>query len=92
MNSPYKMTGQQAEERMQLYREIFTAVRLLDAGDLRLSEAMKAENTRPAKWNIAAAMSIGRRTSPVKTVFPERSIRTGYSGPSWSIKKMNCLR
>ena len=37
MNSPYKMTGQQAEERMQLYREIFTVVSLMDAGDLRLT-------------------------------------------------------
>ena len=83
MNSPYKMTGQQAEERLYVSWMPETSGCL---------EAMKAENARPAKWNIAAAMSIGRRTSPVKTVFPERSIRTGYSGPSWSIKEMNCLR
>ena len=46
MNSPYKMTGQQAEERMQLYREIFTVVRLLDAGDLRLSGSNEGREYR----------------------------------------------
>ena len=37
MNSRDKLTRQQAEERMELYREVFTTVRLLDAFDLRLA-------------------------------------------------------
>ena len=46
MNSYDKLTGQQAEEQMELYRQVFTAVRLLDAADLRLTGAKKQKKTR----------------------------------------------
>ena len=42
MNSYDKLTRQQAEEQMDLYRKVFTVVRLLDAVDLRLRSSVRA--------------------------------------------------
>lgn len=88
MNSYDKLTRQQAEEQMNLYRKVFTVVRLLDAVDLRLTGNNKTKEYQMGELTIVVAMTTGRRASPVKTVFPEKFIRTGYSGPNWNIKKM----
>lgn len=78
MNLRDKLTRQQVEERMELYREVFTTVRLLDVFDLRLAgEYERKENHAWMKGTIVIAMTTGRKTSPVKTVFPDKFIRTG---------------
>ena len=47
MNLRDKLTRQQVEERMELYRDVFTTVRLLDVFDLRLAgEYERKENQR----------------------------------------------
>ncbi len=48
MNSHDKLTRQQAEEQMNLYRKVFTVVRLLDAVDLRLTG--DNEDKRKSRW------------------------------------------
>ena len=64
MNSPYKMTGQQAEERMQLYREIFTVVRLLDAGDLRLSGSNEGREYQTGKMEHCSCYEYWEKNEP----------------------------
>lgn len=51
MNSYDKLTRQQAEEQMELYRQVFTAVRLLDAADLRLTGAKKTKEDQTGGLN-----------------------------------------
>ena len=58
MNLRDKLTRQQVEERMELYREVFTTVRLLDVFDLRLAgEYERKENhTDSAYFHDASYM------------------------------------
>ena len=81
MNSPYKMTGQQAEERMQLYREIFTVVRLLDAGDLRLSGNNKGREYQTGKMEHCSCYEYWEKNEPCENcisrkVYQDRIQRT----------------
>ena len=88
MNSYDKLTRQQAEEQMNLYRKVFTVVRLLDAVDLRLTGNNKTKEYQMGELNHCRCYDYWKKSQPVKTVFPEKFIRTGYSGPNWNIKKM----
>ena len=81
MNSPYKMTGQQAEERMQLYREIFTVVRLLDAGDLRLSGSNEDKEYQTGKMEHCSCYEYWEKNEPCENcisrkVYQDRKQRT----------------
>ena len=81
MNSPYKMTGQQAEERMQLYREIFTVVRLLDAGDLRLSGSNEDKEYQTGKMEHCSCYEYWKKNEPCENcisrkVYQDRKQRT----------------
>ena len=81
MNSPYKMTGQQAEERMQLYREIFTVVRLLDAGDLRLSGSNEGREYQTGKMEHCSCYEYWEKNEPCENcisrkVYQDRIQRT----------------
>lgn len=92
MNLRDKLTRQQVEERMELYREVFTTVRLLDVFDLRWLGNMKEKKITLVKGTIVIAMTTGRKTSPVKTVFPDKFIRTGFNGRNWNIRGMSFMR
>ena len=81
MNSPYKMTGQQVEERMQLYREIFTVVRLLDAGDLRLSGSNEDKEYQTGKMEHCSCYEYWEKNEPCENcisrkVYQDRIQRT----------------
>ena len=52
MNLRDKLTRQQVEERMELYREVFTTVRLLDVFDLRLAGEYERKEIRCNKSGI----------------------------------------
>ena len=44
------------------------------------------------KGTIVIAMTTGRKTSPVKTVSPDKFIRTGFNGRNWNIRGMSFMR
>ena len=51
MNLRDKLTRQQVEERMELYREVFTTVRLLDVFDLRLAGEYERKENHAGEGN-----------------------------------------
>lgn len=92
MNLRDKLTRQQVEERMELYREVFTTVRLLDVFDLRLAGEYERKENHAGEGNHCYCYDYWEKTSPVKTVFPDKFIRTGFNGRNWNIRGMSFMR
>ena len=79
MSSDYIMTMQQAQMEMELYKKVFTVVRLLDKREFRLEE-----NDNPGGWNYAIVMISGRRKSHVRIVLLPGHSRRSQCGQSWN--------
>ena len=78
MSSDYIMTMQQAQMEMELYKKVFTVVRLLDKREFRLEE-----NDNPG-GNYAIVMISGRRKSHVRIVLLPGHSRRSQCGQSWN--------
>ena len=74
MSSDYIMTMQQAQMEMELYKKVFTVVRLLDKREFRLEE----------NDNYAIVMISGRRKSHVRIVLLPGHSRRSQCGQSWN--------
>ena len=81
MNSYDKLTRQQAEEQMNLYRKVFTAVRLLDAVDLRLTGNNKTKEYQMGELNHCRCYDYWKKSQPCENcisrkVYQDRIQRT----------------
>lgn len=80
MSSDYIMTMQQAQMEMELYKKVFTVVRLLDKREFRLEE-----NDNPGgDMDYAIVMISGRRKSHVRIVLLPGHSRRSQCGQSWN--------
>ncbi len=64
MNSNDKLTRQQAEEQMELYREVFTVVRLLDAFDLRMTGKYENKEDQTGELNHCHCYDYWEKSQP----------------------------
>ena len=81
MNSYDKLTRQQAEEQMNLYRKVFTVVRLLDAVDLRLTGNNKTKEYQMGELNHCRCYDCWKKSQPCENcisrkVYQDRIQRT----------------
>ena len=81
MNSYDKLTRQQAEEQMNLYRKVFTVVRLLDAVDLRLTGNNKTKEYQMGELNHCRCYDYWKKSQPCENcisrkVYQDRIQRT----------------
>ena len=81
MNSYDKLTRQQAEEQMNLYRKVFTVVRLLDAVDLRLAGNNKTKEYQMGELNHCRCYDYWKKSQPCENcisrkVYQDRIQRT----------------
>ncbi|MEQ2563394.1 diguanylate cyclase [Ventrimonas sp. CLA-AP-H27] len=81
MNSYDKLTRQQAQEQMNLYRKVFTAVRLLDAVDLRLTGNNKTKEYQMGELNHCRCYDCWKKSQPCENcisrkVYQDRIQRT----------------
>ena len=81
MNSNDKLTRQQAEERMELYREVFTAVRLLDAVNLRLTGKYETKEDQTGELDHCHCYDYWEKSQPCENcisrqVYQDRIQRT----------------
>lgn len=63
MNLNDKLTKQQAEQQMEIYREVFTVVRILNAVDLRLVEKNDKDDM-PAELNCCHCYDFWNKSQP----------------------------
>ena len=83
MSSDYIMTMQQAQMEMELYKKVFTVVRLLDKREFRLEEN-DMHTIQAETWNYAIVMISGRRKSHVRIVLLPGHSRRSQCGQSWN--------
>ena len=80
MSSDYIMTMQQAQMEMELYKKVFTVVRLLDKREFRLEE-----NDNPGgDMELCIVMISRRRKSHVRIVLLPGHSRRSQCGQSWN--------
>ncbi|RHP44958.1 MULTISPECIES: diguanylate cyclase [unclassified Clostridium] len=77
MNSYDKLTRQQAEEQMELYRQVFTAVRLLDAADLRLTGAKKTKEDQTGGLNHCYCYDYWKKSQPCENCISRKVYQDG---------------
>ena len=81
MNLRDKLTRQQVEERMELYREVFTTVRLLDVFDLRLAGEYERKENHAGEGNHCYCYDYWEKNQPCENcisrqVYQDRIQRT----------------
>ena len=88
MSSDYIMTMQQAQMEMELYKKVFTVVRLLDKREFRPVfggiSGWKRTTIQAETWNYAIVMISGRRKSHVRIVLLPGHSRRSQCGQSWN--------
>ena len=77
MNSYDKLTRQQAEEQMNLYRKVFTVVRLLDAVDLRLTGNNKTKEYQMGELNNCRCYDYWKKSQPCENCISRKVYQGG---------------
>ena len=80
MSSDYIMTMQQAQTEMELYKKVFTVVRLLDKREFRLEES----DNPGGDMELCHCYDSGRRKSHVRIVLLPGHSRRSQCGQSWN--------
>lgn len=72
MDSYDKLTRQQAEDQMNLYRKVFTAVRLLDAADLRLTGKKEMNGFQMGELSHCHCYDYWKKSQPCENCISRR--------------------
>ena len=82
MSSDYIMTMQQAQMEMELYKKVFTVVRLLDKREFRLEE-----NDNPGgDMELCHCYDFWKKESHVRIVLLSGHSRRSQCGQSWNTR------
>ena len=91
MESANGITRQQAEDEMQLFKKVFTVVRLLDGEHLEQMHKRCKLDCKDEKRKVSA-MKYGIKTIHVKTALPCRHCISGHRRPSLNLSRMRFIR